>query len=128
MDYKEYLEKYDHGFGHEGFNDGESMLDTLEELLEYLKDEDIKCPDFVSGGVPVKITIDPETEVEYIEERLVYNDFAGDDYEMTEEGKLFLIKCFKEYNEKYANFGYYCEAVSVKVPDEMKYQLLEEKK
>ena len=33
---------------------------------------------------------------------------------------------YQEYNEKYANYGNYCDTVTVTVPDYMKYDLEEE--
>lgn len=126
MTYKEYVEKYDLSYGHDNYESGEQMFCKLEELLEHLKDEGYECPNVVNGGIPVKITIDPEIAVDSIEETLWDHDFAGEDYEMTDAGRAFLKKCFMEYNEKYANNGYYCESVDVIVPDEMKYELEEE--
>ena len=125
MKYDEYMEKYGVGFSHNAYLDGEVATGEIKELLEILKDKHIKCPDIVSGAVLVKITINPDSEVDRIEESLWDHDFAGEDYEMTEKGKEFLKKCFEEYNEKYANHGNYCDEVKVEVPEEMKYELEE---
>ena len=126
MKYDEYMEKHGAGFAHDKFMDGEVSTGEIEELLEILKDKRIKCPDTVSGMVLVKITIDPDSEVDRIEESLWDHDFAGEDYEMSEKGKEFLKRCFEEYNEKYANHGNYCDEVKVEVPEEMKYELEEQ--
>lgn len=124
MDYKEYLEKYNYCYGHEAIE--ERMVLSLEELLEELKDIGVKCPDFINGGVPVPIKFDPKSTVESLEEQLWDEEFSGEDYEMSEEGKAFLMNCFEEYNDNYATFGNYCDTVSVKVPDEMRYELSED--
>ena len=121
MTYKEYVEKYNLCFGHEDYLDGARMADSLGDLLEYFQERKYSCPDVVFGGVPVRLTIDLDFAIDSIEEQLYDQDFAGEDYEMTDEGKLFLKKCFSEYNEKYANYGNYCDVVAVTVPDEMKY-------
>lgn len=126
MTYKEYVEKYDDCYGHDDYDGGETMVPTLEELLDQLKEHGYYCPETVSGGIPVKITIHPESAVGGIEEALWDHDFVGEDYEMTDAGRKFLKKCFEEYNEKYANNGYYRETVEVIVPDEMKYELEEQ--
>ena len=123
MKYDEYMEKHGVGFAHDKFMDGELSIGEIEELLEILKDKRIKCPDTVSGMVLVKIMIDPESEVDRIEESLWDHDFAGEDYELTEKGKEFLKKCFEEYNDNYATEGNYYEGVTVEVPEEMKYEL-----
>ena len=121
MTYKEYMEKYHYYFGHENYEYGVRMFPSLEKLLFVLKDGGYACPDKVDGGVPVKIEIDIEYAIDAIEDNLYDHDFAGEDYEMPDDGKEFLRKCFQEYNEKYANYGNYCDIVSVEVPDEMKY-------
>ena len=123
MKYDEYMEKHGVGFAHDKFMDGEVSTGEIEELLEILKDKRMKCPDVVSGLILVKMTIDPDSEVDRIEESLWDHDFAGEDYEMSEKGKEFLKRCFEEYNEKYANHGNYCDEVKVEVPEEMKYEL-----
>lgn len=125
MTYQEYMEKYGKCFGHENYDGGETMIWDLEELLGSLKTNGYACPDVVSGGVPVKMTIDPKNTVCDIEETLWDEDFSGEDYEISEEGRAFLTKCFEEYNEKYANNGNYYDTVDVLVPDEMKYKLSE---
>ena len=126
MTYKDYMEKYHLCFGHDDYEGGEWMLPTLEELLETMKDYGYHCPDEVSGGIPVKILIDPRDAVDDIEQNLYDDDFSGDDYEMPENGKEYLRRCFQEYNEKYANYGNYCDTTPVTVPDEMKYDLEED--
>ena len=126
MTYKDYMEKYHHCFGHDDYEGGERMLPTLEELLETMKDDGYHCPDEVSGGIPVKILICPRDAVDAIEQNLYDDDFSGEYYEMPENGKEFLKRCFQEYNEKYANYGNYCDTIPVTVPDEMKYELEEE--
>lgn len=126
MTYQEYMEKYDYCFGHSQYEDGESMVSKLEDLLAELRDYGYPCPDFVEGGIPVKIVLDARNQVERIEEVLWDDDFAGEDYELTAEGKEFLMKCFEEYNEKYANYGNYCDTVTVQVPDELKYELTDD--
>ena len=123
MKYDEYMEKHGIGFAHDGYLDGEVATGEIKELLEILKDKHIKCPDVVSGLILVKMTIDPDSEVDRVEESLWDHDFAGEDYEMSEKGKEFLKRCFEEYNEKYANHGNYCDEVKVEVPEEMKYEL-----
>ena len=123
MTYKKYMEKYHYGFGHEDYECGERMLLSLEELLVELKDGGYACPDEVDGGIPVKIAIYPEDAIDAIEQQLYDYDFSDEDYEVPEVGKEFLRKCFQEYNEKYANYGNYCDTVTVEVPDEMKYEL-----
>lgn len=124
MTYKEYMEKHHYCFGHDDYSD-EQMFTDLHELLECMQEEGLECPQVVKGGIPVKVMIDPDWAVDGIEDNLYENDFAGEDYEMPEDGVEFLKKCFREYNEKYANYGYYCETVPVTVPDEMKYELEE---
>lgn len=126
MKYDEYMEKHHSCFGHDAYGSGERMIAKLEDLLEILKDYGYPCPDFVEGCIPVKIVLDAKNQVERIEEALWDEDFAGEDYEMTAKGKEFLEKCFDEYNEKYANYGNYCDTVSVQVPEEMKYELDED--
>lgn len=123
MKVEEYDEKYDIGFVHDGYMFGEESVPLMRDLLEYLKEKNIECPNYVQGLVPIKITVDPGVEVDAIEESLWDNDFAGEDYEMSESGKDFLRKCFEEYNEKYANYGNYCDTVNVEVPERYKYQL-----
>lgn len=123
MTYQEYIEKYNYCFGHESYDDGERMPEKLEDLLENLKDKGYECPDTVEGGVPVKIYIDVDSEIEGIQDTFYDHDFAGEDYEISKEGEEFLKKCFEEYNEKYANHGNYCDTVDVIVPEEMKYEL-----
>ena len=123
MTYKDYMEQYHFCFGHDSYEGGERMLPTLKELLDILKDEGYYCPDEVSGGIPVKMTIDPRSAIDAIEQDLYDLDFSGEDYEMPKDGVEFLKKCFQEYNEKYANYGNYCGMVTVVVPDEMKYDL-----
>ena len=126
MKYDEYMEKHDIGFSSNAYLDGEVATGEIKELLEILKDKHIKCPDVVSGLILVKMTIDPDSEVDRVEESLWDHDFAGEDYEMSEKGKEFLKRCFEEYNEKYANHGNYCDEVKVEVPEEMKYELEEQ--
>ena len=126
MKYDEYMEKHGIGFSSNTYLDGEVATGEIKELLEILKDKHIKCPDVVSGLILVKMTIDPDSEVDRIEESLWDHDFAGEDYEMSEKGKEFLKRCFEEYNEKYANHGNYCETVTVDVPEAMKYELEEQ--
>lgn len=125
MKYDEYMQKHGIGFSCNAHLDGEVATGEIKELLEILKDKHIKCPDVVSGLILVKITIDPDSEVDRIEESLWDHDFAGEDYEISEKGKEFLKRCFEEYNEKYANHGNYCDEVKVEVPEEMKYELEE---
>lgn len=125
MKYDEYMQKHGIGFSCNAYFDGEVATGEIKELLEILKDKHIKCPDVVSGSILVKITIDPDSEVDRIEESLWDHDFAGEDYEISEKGKEFLKRCFEEYNEKYANHGNYCDEVKVEVPEEMKYELEE---
>ena len=126
MKYDEYMEKHGVGFAHDGYGGGEASMDTLQGLLETLQEKEMECPDVVSGLILVKMTIDPDSEVDRVEESLWDHDFAGEDYEMSEKGKEFLKRCFEEYNEKYANHGNYCETVTVDVPEAMKYELEEQ--
>ena len=88
MTYKEYMEKYHHCFGHEDYECGERMLLSLEELLVELKDGGYACPDEVDGGVPVKMAIDQEDAIDAIEQQLYDHDFAGEDYEIHDLGRL----------------------------------------
>lgn len=122
MKVEEYDEKHDIGFVHDGYMFGEESVPLMRDLLEYLKEKRIECPDYVQGLVPVTITIDSECMVDDIEETLCNDEYAGEYYEMPEDGKEFLKKCFEEYNEKYANYGNYCDTVNVEVPERYKYQ------
>ena len=123
MKLEEYIEKYDIGYAHDGYCCGEGSFTDIEELLGYLKENEIRCPEYVQGLVRVSIIIDPECMVDDIEETLCNDEYAGENYEMPEAGKEYLKKCFEEYNDKYANNGNYCDVVNVEVPLEMSYEL-----
>lgn len=125
MKYHEYMKKYGIGFTHDGHADGEIGVKSLEGLLQILKEDEMECPDKVRGLIPVWILIDPESALDSVEEALWNNKYAGEDYEMPEDGKNFLIKCFEEYNVKYANHGNAYQTLNVEVPEEMKYELEE---
>lgn len=125
MKYREYMEKYGIGFIHNAYQHGEVSVKGLEELLQTLKEEMIKCPDTVQGLIPVWVTIDPESAVDDIEEALRSDNYAGENYKMTEEGKKFLEKCFEEYNVKYSTHGNDHVVFTVEVPEDMKYELEE---
>lgn len=123
MKYDEYKEKHGVGFAHDGYEGGEASMDTLQGLLEVLKEKEIECPEKVTGLTPSLITIDPEHAIDGLEQILIESEYAGEDYEMPAEGKEFLKRCFQEYNDIYASEGNYYEGITVEVPEEMKYEL-----
>ena len=119
--YTKYMDTYGIGFALIDYDEDATPESSLPDLLAYAKEQGWDCPTTVYGMLPVNITIRASL-IDDIEERLREDEYAGDDYEMPEEGRRFLLWAFGLYNTKHATAGNRYATVAVVVPEHLRYK------